>query len=97
MIEVRSRLHVAAAGVILAGYGRWVVVHAMKAEAWPSSVVGISLLAAAISAATGGRWSDYLVYVLAALLAIEWAWVVVGSYRSGFLGAYVRSIPALQA
>ncbi len=97
MTAVRSHLHVSVAALLLAGYGGWVVVHAIKAGAWPSSVAGIALLAAAIGAATGGRWSGYLIYALAALLAIEWVWVVVGTYRSGFLGSYLRSVPALQA
>lgn len=97
MTALRSRLHVAVAALLLAGYGGWVVVHAMKTGTWLSSVAGIALLAAAIGAATGRRWSGYLIYALAALLAIEWVWVVVGTYRSGFLGSYLRSIPALQA
>jgi hypothetical protein len=96
-MTARSRLHIAVAVALLAGYGGWVVVHAVKAGTWPSSVAGIPLLAAAIGAAAGRRWSGYLIYVLAALFAIEWVWVVVGSYRSGFLGSYLRSIPALQA
>ena len=49
------------------------------------------------SAATGRRWSGYLIYALAALFALEWAWIVVGTYRSGFLGNYLRSVSALQA
>lgn len=69
----------------------------MKAGNWPSSVVGVALLAAAIGAATGRRWSGYLIYALAAMFAIEWAWIVVGTYRSGLLGSYLRSIPVLQA
>jgi hypothetical protein len=94
---VRSRLHVAVAVLLLGSYGAWVVVNAVKAGAWPSSVVGIVLLAAAVGAATGRRWSGYLIYALAALFAIEWVWIVVGTYRRGFLGNYLRSIPALQA
>lgn len=97
MTALRSRLHVAVAALLLAGYGGWVVVHATKAGIWSSSVAGVVLLAAAIGAATGRRWSGYLIYALTALLAIEWVWVVVGTYRSGFLGSYLRSIPALQA
>ena len=97
MAAVRLRLHVAVAVLLLGSYGTWVVVNAVKAGAWPSSVVGVALLAAAVGAATGRRWSGYLIYFLAALFAIEWAWIVVGTYRSGFLGHYLRSIPALQA
>lgn len=93
---MRSHLHVAFAALLLAGYGGWVVVQAMKAGTWLSSVAGIALLAAAIGTATGRGWSGYLIYALSALLAIEWVWVVVGTYRSGFLGSYLRSIPALQ-
>jgi hypothetical protein len=92
-----SRLHVAVAVLLLGGYGVWVVVNAVKAGAWLSSVAGVALLAAAMGAATGRRWSGYLIYTLAALFAIEWVWVVGGTYRSGFLGNYLRSIPALQA
>jgi hypothetical protein len=72
-------------------------VNAVRAAAWPSSVVGVALLAAAVGAFTGRRWSAYLIYALAALSAIEWMWIVVGAYRSGFLGSHLRSIPVLQA
>jgi hypothetical protein len=42
MTAVRSRLHVAVAALLLAGSGGGVLVHAMKAGTWPSSVAGLT-------------------------------------------------------
>jgi hypothetical protein len=96
-LSFRARLHTSICAALLSAYGIWMLTDALKTHYWVTGAIATALLLAAVGAVASQRWSRFLVYAFAAVVASRWLWVVGDQIKSGFLIPYLSDMPPLKA
>jgi hypothetical protein len=78
-----SFLIVAAAAVVVGGYGAWVLRQGIEMAHWQSVCFGAAALVTALAMLARQPWSRFMVYALVSVFGISWIYVVVVAIRAG--------------